>query len=883
MTRSSLALSLRLPQNSHLGNWVPHPCSFPEVDAILEEFMTSPLNEWTEHKKIEKINLALLGLIQKTATPCFLLPCVLDFINQVEQKKVVSRYTFTTFELFLNEFSEISEEENYKVRSKIVGKWIPRERYQDIFPVATGKHYAGSHFVTAHSSPDLDTTVASFWGWMDAFGCRISEGLHVWNVPGGPPEGQVEIGFLFYQIFGPNMFQHIAKTRSSLGITGLNLMTQKGMTRKNTGASAREMHHHHSHDAIVLTDDEGFYVGDWHNLDIEGVQQVVTLLGNSLHWFSHHLQSAFISLFSKPELYQDDVRALIQKLCNLQLSECRPIQSLTEKQRDHLQAFLRKVLKVEAGVTTTFVAFAQNLEKLNIQKFHESLKILESLASSDLFDSGGKLVENRVRIFQFFEKVVETLDDALQGISRHVDQLAVALNIKTQVFGHHPQSVSSRADLEEIRSKMGTYPYLTVTGSDLHGSLTPLGIIHASQLFRPILGTVTLRDFCNRDETRIPSYLEVISVIDHHKSALQTSSAPVVTISNAQSSNSMVAELAFSINDRFSMAGMTFEDIARQLNQAMNTLSTPAQKRILQRVLQRQMTADRKEGFFIHPAREFVEYLHFLYAILDDTDLLTKVSARDVECVASLINRLKSLTVGEEIEAVNFDDLARDDKFVGVAAQRLLQNEELYSLYHKVYKAKEDAVEANILLCRENKPSSLFADTKVQNGCCRVGQSKMFAKNFPVFEMEIEKIRAFWVKEAQIFYRERPDCDLHLHMISTLAGAEDLFHGTTDEYQHRDQLWIWIPLNDSSIGHLKNFLNGFRSLSIFQSPLTEVEFLGKHSQELGEIFNESFLPVPCKIAKNKIPDFSMAILYFPAGAINSRKAQISPYLPKLVT
>ena len=58
------------------------------------------------------------------------------------------------------------------------------------------------------------------------------------------------------------------------------------------------------------------------------------------------------------------------------------------------------------------------------------------------------------------------------------------------------------------------------------------------------------------------------------------------------------------------------------------------------------MTAYQKLPFFIHPAREFREYLCFLHAILDDTDLLTKVSSRDLECVAQFLNRLKSLSDG---------------------------------------------------------------------------------------------------------------------------------------------------------------------------------------------------------------------------------------------
>jgi hypothetical protein len=355
----------------------------------------------------------------------------------------------------------------------------------------------------------------------------------------------------------------------------------------------------------------------------------------------------------------------------------------------------------------------------------------------------------------------------------------------------------------------------------------------------------------------------------------------VAVISNAQSSNSMVAELAFSINDSFSTGGMSKEEIANQLQEAMKNLSSPAQKRIFQRLLQRQIAGEKKNSFFIDPTREFVEYLHFLFAILDDTDLLTKVSVRDVECVASLLNRLKSLAVGQEVETVNFDDIAQNDKFLAAAARRLLQNPELYSLYHKIYVAKEQAVEDNIRFCVEKKPSTLFADTKVQNGCCRVGQTKMFAKNFPVFQSHVEAIRTQWVQEAKTFQHERPECDLHLHMISTLAGAEDLYKGAVDHYTHLDELWVWIPISESAVGHLKNFLNGFRSLPQVQNASTEVEFFGENADELDQIFTESFMPCPHKMPKTK--GLPCAVIRFKAGTINSRKAQISPFLPRQVT
>jgi len=174
---------------------------------------------------------------------------------------------------------------------------------------------------------------------------------------------------------------------------------------------------------------------------------------------------------------------------------------------------------------------------------------------------------------------------------------------------------------------------------------------------------------------------------------------------------------------------------------------------------------------------DLVEYLHYLYAILDDTDLLTKVSRKDVECVAELLNRMKSLMLGEETEIIQFDDLKRDETFVEKAATRILQHPDMYSLYRKIYLAKERLVEENLVSYLEGKESNFFADTKLQNGCVRVGQTKMFANNFSSYKNFADKLREKWVRDSQAFFADRREFDLYMHMISTIPGAEDLYSG----------------------------------------------------------------------------------------------------------
>lgn len=873
--------SPRIAKEKYLGDHVISPHKFEDLGKHLREFKSSAFQRLSDKLRIEQVNRALHQLIESAKSPCFLLPAVIDYIEQINALKIVDSYAFLHFELWLNQFSHLTEEQNYAVRAKVAGKGIPRDEYQTLFPIGMGKIYPGSHFVTAHGSPDLDTTVASFWGWIDAFAAKVAEGLHVWNVPGGPPTSQVEVGLLFNQIFGDGVFEALTKTRTSLSMSGIELMTQKGLVRKQTSESTLKIDLERMQNAIILVDKDGYYLGDWRTIDGEGVRQVIMHLNNCLRWFEVHLHVKLISLFAKDKLSLKDLPSFVNTVSLVKLADCQPAKDLSEKQRKHLQDYLTKVLKVKKGFDCTLEEFAKGMKALSLFDFQEFVDLVESMHKSSLFDKSGTLIENRPRIFNYLERIIKALDSAIQSVRNFVERLDVALSIKTEVFGYNPQYVSYRADVDEIKSKMGTYPYLSVVSNESNGKLVPLGIIHAHDLHRNILGTVSLRDFCNREETKIPSFLEVISVMDHHKSSLHTTSAPIALIADSQSTNVLCAEAAFEINDHFGTAGMSKEQIDAQISELSRDLTSLKNKRLMKRLLQKQLTLHGKQHFYIDPAREFIEYLHFFYAILDDTDLLTKVSQRDVECVAHLINRLKSLMLKRETEVLSLSDIPRDTNFVQKAAARILQNPDVYSLYKKIYLAKEDAIEKNILLCAKGQPSPIFVDTKEQNGCARVGQSKMFSRNFPIFFKNVEAIRKCWLDNTHDFYRDRPEVDLYMHMISTVAGAEDLFSGREGKYEHSDELWIWIPFTEQSIQHLKGFLNAFRASPQLTKDGLSAQVYGEKAKEYEQIFKESFLPVSTKLITGK-GTLPIAVLKYRAGAINSRKAMISPYLPKLV-
>lgn len=378
------------------------------------------------------------------------------------------------------------------------------------------------------------------------------------------------------------------------------------------------------------------------------------------------------------------------------------------------------------------------------------------------------------------------------------------------------------------------------------------------------------------------SYLEVISVIDHHKSALKTPSVPTALIGDAQSCNILIAEQVFQINDKYSTGGMSLEEIDAQLKTLSSSSVEPHQIRVMQRLLKRRLVAQKADRFYINPKREFNEYLCFLNAILDDTDLLTKVSHRDLLCIAELLNRLKSLSLGHEVEIIDFDAIPRDKNFAKEAAKRILQQPDMYSVYQKIYSLRESEVELNLGLCIKGEYSNIFLDAKEQNGCARIGQTKMFVSNFPFYLKHANEVRQVWLKKSQQVFQGKSDIDLHIHMISTIASAEEVYTNTVGSYEHQDELWIWAAPTQQGYSHLNSFLTGFQSAIKKIKEGMSLEFFGENSEEFLKIFNLHFADIPKNTAATTKVEMPFAVLRFKAGALNSRKSMISPFLPRLI-
>lgn len=332
-------------------------------------------------------------------------------------------------------------------------------------------------------------------------------------------------------------------------------------------------------------------------------------------------------------------------------------------------------------------------------------------------------------------------------------------------------------------------------------------------------GTVSFRDFSNLIEVPIDPSLDLISVVDHHPIDLKTRCVGTLLVADVSSCNVLLAEQSFLLND-----------------------------------------LAQKKGW-IDPKRERAEYYMYLMAILDDTDLLDRVTERDILCIKTLLKRLAKFD-GLTIDPLKIDE---GDK------KELLASEPLRSYYlpvlqrqkTKMARALEEAVEGSSL--------ALFADTKRQRGIARVGQAKLFSSHFPLFLNCRIPLYARFAKEAALDYQGK-GLPLHMMMISTIRTPEE----AGMRFDHLDELWVWLPQNKLAEDLFKSFLEQFRHAPGFAGVDLSFEPVCA-STRLVEILSR------CCVPERSTGDFDhagqMVILRFPAGVVTSRKQSITPYLP----
>jgi hypothetical protein len=857
-------------QNGYLGSIEFLDQKFPL--EMYREVFSDHLKKCTIFEQHERIGKALFTYILRIKEEVFLLPKLVSFL--IEARAYLPSYHLSSFEFWMNHYTGATEEEKSTVRSRIVGKKIPRSEYQRFFPIGGGVEYTGSHYVFAHYSPDLDTTVASFATFLAAFGAKVGKARHHWVIPGGPPRGSKEMDFIFRKGFGEGVFSVLSSDSHKVPISSLDLLSHQNVVKKKLKDPYFDFSIERGKKAVVLVDDEGCYIGDWRDADGEFVDAIVNRFFSIFMEHSNGLQNGLISLFAKKPLTRKALENFIESIFARKLSDCNSTKECNNLLRIRLDKFIREVLGIKNGYCATFGEFLlQTSKQYGFSAFAEGL---QQLTSKVLFGKNQEIIEDRELIFKELEKLSILSKRAIDAFVHHLDSLEIAFSIKTRVIELQPHQLSHLAEIDEITKEMGEYTHLTVNYKE-NGKYYPLGVVYAADIHKKKVATTSWNDFSNPDETDSRPDVEVISFIDHHKMEVKSNAPITGIVRDAQSTNSIIANLVMEINQKYSSGGMSEKEIDAQIQEILQKELHLPEMRVLERLLEKKKTFSINGDYYISLEREILEYYQFLYAILDDTDILTKVTEYDVYAVASLLNRMKSIMVKKEVEIVHFDDLSKEENdFPSKAAKRLLKTTDLFSIYSEVYKAKEDALNQIILDTAKGGDTPFFQDTKrLGGGYASVGQLKYFAKNAEILQKKIGDLRQIWVERCQKIHAETSDVNLHIFMLSTIASADELFADTPAVSFHRDQLWFWIPESDKKAIHLlKEFLEHFCKSSKILPQELEVEFCGKsltYEKVFGELSREF-------VTKHLRSEHPMVALYVDQKSVTSRKSQVAAFL-----
>lgn len=831
-------------------------------------------------ERSHQVNEVCLKLIQQESRSQYVFSNLLHYICWVNENSLLEApYHLNAFERWLNQHSELGYEANRHIRGIITGKYIPREEFQCLFPVGQHKVHPGAHTVTAHNPPDLDSTTASFISWLDAFACRVGSTLSIWNVPYGKP-GPL-ISRLFELIYGEGIFPYCSRDKSVISPIAVDVLQQDRFIKAKPGSSIRDVDHNRNENHIILTDHEGFYIGDWRVADVDAVSRIQRLLNICMHMYEKDLVLTLSELFSKKNVSKEYCKETITSFLKRQVPESElEFHHFNRDERRQLDDYLRKVLNMPNGGTTSMEEFFEAMDELAGCSFTLFKDQLQKLLQDDLYDASGILEESQDTLFTILHHTFKALISSIKKLRDHLDRIDVAIQIKQKVLGNLPNYVLTSSSLNEITKQIKDYRHITAAFRSKSGKLVPVGVIHREDIELSTQGTVSFRDFCNHDEIQLDKSLEVISAVDHHKSSLSSKSAMVLNVADVQSSNIIIAEQAFKLNDRYSAHGQSKESVEEQWNELSSQEPSSKTMRLLGRLMfKKQFYQSTNNNYFIDPQRELHEYLLCLNAILDDTDLLVKCGWRDILITAELINRIKSLQLGYEIEILSIEDYPRDKKNLKKAIQDVLNNEDMVSFYGHIYEYREQLLDNIICQNGSSKHAEIFEDCKIQNRACSISQFKLFCKNQQGFQENRVEIMNSWLKHNQQIASRYHETDLYMHMLSTIPGHND----KKDSEEHRDEIWITSALaREESISRLKQFFTLFKNSPKYQNLNLkfhlEADQEHKHSsliELLERITPQTSIPfVEAKVGE------PILVMTFKKGALNSRKADITPYLPK---
>lgn len=806
------------------------------ISTFIKPFHEKAFQEKCQQEQFYCLCNAIHEWIKKQKAPCFLLPKISSLIQSINQQQILeSPFRFANFEMWLLLFSDLTEEEKQECRDKIAGLSIPRQAYQLLYPIEPGKLQTGAHITCAHQSPDLDTSVTSFWGWLDSFHARIGEGMHIWNLPGGTLGRHDRL--IFDKILGEEGLSNFAKARNSLSPLAIDLLQREPMRLVTADAKLSKLTFSHYEDAIVVVDHEGYFLGQWQRKDLARVEAIFSLLSQTFTWIQRELFSRMVAFFTIEEPTKQDFDQLVQEI--LAIHPCDSALCIPSAPKKFLEETFVRLFGLPSK-SFTLSDFASSCEK-SIFSSITLQEALDHLRESTLFSEGQKISKASREIFSFIQATNIALEKAFSDLRSWCDRIEVGIIIKEEILNLPSHYISVKAELAEVERMLQKLGWVCAVYPEKSGKLVPVGVITKERLAKRCLGTAALRDFSSSQEIEISKHIDVISIVDHHKCHIHSHFAPVAHISNTQACATLVSELKHTLLRRA-----------------------------------KTLAALQNDEIWISSERIFLQNFALLLAILDDTDRLKKAGDRDLEAVASLLNEILALHE-KGSPPLPSHPLLKD----------VLEHPQIQELFSMLDQRRVACLREEITLASQeprNNDPSLFRDTKIQNRSSRVGQIKLLPQVSSHFMENAENLRLSWAKRAKAICQSQNHLCLHLQMISTLSDDKSC-------QDCPDMLWIWCDGNERGYEHLTHFLRGFKASDAIEKEKAWMKQNPKHKSALSVTVYASekeAKPLKDLVFLNFLEDDSRIIIHhaqephicisYRAGSINSRKSLISPYL-----
>ncbi len=842
-----------------------HHFPLDEIASLLEE---SRVLE-TVFEQHHLVNNRLYKFIDDAEPPIFLLPYILHFIEKVTE--ILPTYNLFSFEFWLANYyrpkgKKVSLDEELLIRGKIMGLHVDRMSYGEFFPLKQNSFCKGPLFVCSHQKPDVDTTVGAFNVFLYSFAAKVSADHHYWHLPSGLPEA-TEIGILFSKVFNQVFERAIPIVDDRIVLRAVDLLSSDDVEKRTLqdesliGQQDRHVvviENSGVEDSLVASD---IFLGDWQSEDVDQVQYILHQWELILASFQTEVTQEFIKLFnSSNPLSKDKIREGIQKITERSVLSCEFANSMGDLGK------IKKFIDLVLGIK-------------NIQPILSDLGDYTSLGSS--FE---KCYDNHLQtdvcsdLFSVVTEVIEQLFRFFNLAKKNLSLLRISFRTKKKVLERDSSVASYASSVDEMIALIKEKRSLTVVYRDSVAKKSNfLGVINNSVLHDDCHASMVWVDFSSKAEVNFEDKIELLAVIDHHKSSFKTKQPIEITASATQSCNTLIAEKAFRLHDGVIGTECDIKDIDQKISSLSH--NTQEGSRCLRRYLKKKEIAynNDREKYWIHKEKKFLEMYQYTYAILDDTDLLQKCTKRDLIVLASLLNRMKSIMLKREVETVNFDGIDVGDSSLEKMKKRLLENEDLKSIYSKNLIKKEELYERFIRETVAGKNDSLFNDSKLIDRYALVSQFKYLPENRLLIEEKNPQI----IKRWEEYFLERYDNSQKEHnlailMMTSLKSIQEIEGKRIDSFEFNDEIRVAAKKDDiSGIIRQRDFVRKVLSTQSHKIIRIIIEGSSTAGRKLYQLIKDEDIEIEFYESEKQLVTVTLLVN---RHEFTSRKSDVSPHL-----